>query len=194
MVLLSFSQIRSNVNQTIRYLTDLGYMPFDWSTLRFSIDVQKDLPQHHIPEGFRIRPLNGRLEVDAYVQLHREVFNSDNMTQSWRLRTLEHPAYVPELDLVICTSGDIPVGFCVGWIWQGRGQIEPLGVHPEYHGMGLGTALELAALHALKNHGARSVVIDHVSLNEKALSLSMRTGFKPTNNILRYYLDVNPEY
>ena len=109
------------------------------------------------------------------------------------MRTLEHPAYRPEIDLVIVSPEDKPVGFCICWMWQDLGQIEPLGVHPEYQGQGLGRALELSALQVLRNQGTRFVYVDHVSLNERAIALSLQTGFKKVNNALRFYIEVTPK-
>ena len=124
--------------QTIAHLESFGFQPFDWSTVRFAIDLRHDLPQPQLPAGFTVRPLRGHAEVEAYVSLHRAAFGSDKMTTAWRTRTLAHPAYRPEIDLVVATPEDEPVGFCVCWRWQSSGQIEPLGVSPEYQGQGLG--------------------------------------------------------
>jgi len=109
----------------------------------------------------------------------------------WRLRTLTHPAYRPEIDLVVANAADDPVGFCICWIRGDVGQIEPLGVHPDYKGKGLGRALEQAALRMMRSHGVRTLLVDHVSLNEKAIGLSLQTGFKQINNAHRFYIDVD---
>jgi ribosomal protein S18 acetylase RimI-like enzyme len=105
---------------------------------------------------------------------------------------LHHPAYKPEIDLVAVTPDGLLAGFCICWLWQDVGQLEPLGVHPEYQGLGLGRALELAALQQLRQHGVRTVCVDHGSNNEKAINLSLKTGFKQTHNALRYYVEVEP--
>lgn len=47
--------------------------------------------------------------VEIYVKLHRAAFKSNNMTTTWRMQTLEHPDYKPELDLVVADSDDKPV-------------------------------------------------------------------------------------
>ena len=62
---------------------------------------------------------------------------------------------------------------------------------PEARGLGLGRALELSALETIRNHGARFVYLDHVSLNEKAIALSLKNGFRQVNNALRYYVDTD---
>jgi ribosomal protein S18 acetylase RimI-like enzyme len=112
--------------------------------------------------------------MQLYVDLHRTVFESNNMTLSWRERTLTHPHYRPDLDLVVVNPNDVPVGFCICWAWQEAGHIEPLGVPPTYQGQGLGKALELTAAHILRDNGLHTLHVDHGSLNEKAIGLSSR--------------------
>jgi len=188
---VEFFENTLNADRTIDNLSSLGYEKFDWSTIRFEIDLQQELPQPQLPEGFRIRPIAGKSEVDDYVSLHRTAFGSDKMTRTWRDRMIEHPAYLPEIDLVLIGPEEKLVGFCIWWIWQDIGQIEPLGVHPEYQGQGLGRALELSAFQRLRDYGAQKVHLDHVSLNEKAIALSLKTGFRQRNNALRYFVDTD---
>lgn len=176
--------------RTIKNLETLGFTKFYWSTLRFELDLQLELPPPYMPDGYRIRPLQGKEEVKAYVNLHRTAFDSEKMTWNWRVRTLQHPAYRSNLDFVVVNNENIPVGFCICWMWQDLGQVEPLGVHPEHQGQGLGRELELAAYQVLRQHGARKLLVDHVSLNEKAIAISQQTGFQQSNNTLRYYVDV----
>ena len=182
---------RPNADRTVANLAKLGFQQFDWSTLRFEIRLDRGTPQAQLPDGFRIRPLAGESEIDEYVSLHRAAFGSDRMTQAWRMRTLAHPAYRPEIDLVALSPAGKLIGFCICWIWHALGQIEPLGVHPDYQGLGLGRALELSALGVLQNHGVRMVYLDHVSLNKTAIALSLKNGFKQRDNALRYYIDTD---
>lgn len=176
--------------RTIQNLEAVGFTPFDWSILRFERDLSLELPSAQLPQGFTIRPLRGEDEVQAYVDLHRAAFASENMTVAWRKRTLHQPGYRPALDLIVENDQHVPVGFCICWLREGVGQIEPMGLHPDYQGMGLGKALELSAYHTLRDHGARRIKVDHVSLNESAIALSQKTGFRQRHNALRYYVDV----
>jgi ribosomal protein S18 acetylase RimI-like enzyme len=186
---IEFFENTPNVEQTVEHLEALGFKKHAESTFRFEIDLHQEFPQHQLPNGYIVCPSRGKTEVDDYVNLIQAVFGSDWMTKEWRMRTLEHPAYRPDIDLVIANSENIPVGFCLCWLWQDIGQIEPLGVHPDYQGKGLGKALELAAFEALQNQGARFMYVDHGSLNEKAIALSITTGFRQRNNALRYYVN-----
>jgi hypothetical protein len=61
-----------------------------WSQvlLEHSMQIPSEIK---LPDGFYIRPLHGTSEVDAYVELHRSVFESKNMTAEWRSCTLQRP-------------------------------------------------------------------------------------------------------
>ncbi|HEU5100789.1 MAG TPA: GNAT family N-acetyltransferase [Roseiflexaceae bacterium] len=174
--------------RTVEHLQALGFEQLDWSIPRFELDLRCEFPDYQLPAGFRIRPLNGQQEVQEYVDLVEAVFGPNWMTGEWRRRTIAHPAYRPEIDLIAANAQDVPVGFCGCWLWRDIGQIEPLGVHPEYRGLGLARALELAACAALQRQGARLLYVDHGSTNERAIALSLKTGFRQTNNALRYHI------
>lgn len=178
-----------DAERTMEHLASLGFEKFDWSIIRLEKDLDQELPRPRLPHGFSLRPFRGCAEIRAYVELHRAAFGSDAMTTAWRGRTLEHPAYRPDIDLVAVDRADRCVGFCVCWMWQGVGQIEPMGVHPDYQGHGLGRALELAAMQALRSAGARFVHVDHVSTNEVAVALSLKAGFRQVNNAVRYFVE-----
>ena len=188
---IEFFEDTPNVERTVEHLETLGFNKHAVSTFRFEIDLHQEFPQCQLPNAYIIRPSRGKTKVDDYVNLIQAVFGSDWMTKEWRTRTLEHPAYRPDIDLVIANSENIPVGFCLCWLWQDISQIEPLGVHPDYQRKGLGKALEHAAFEALQNQGARYLYVDHGSLNEKAIALSLKTGFRHSNNVLRYYINTN---
>lgn len=177
--------------QTIKNLEAVGFAPFDWSILRFELDQSQALSPARLPDGYTLRPLHGQREVHAYVALHRAAFGSEIMTTAWRTRMLRHPAYRAEFDLIVENSDNAPVGFCVGWQHGPVGQIEPLGVHPDYQGMGLGEALERSACRILRSGGADLIRVDHASFNEKAIALSLKTGFRQRHDACRYYVDIS---
>ena len=180
-----------NATQTIKNLEAVGFAPFDWSIIRFELDLFQELPRAQLPGGYKIRPLHGMGEVHTYVDLHRAAFGSEKMTSDWRTRILRHSAYRSEFDLIVENSENVPVGFCVCWQRGNVGQIEPLGVHPDCQGMGLGGALEISACQILKSGGVDLIKVDHASFNEKAIALSLKTGFRRRKEARRYHVDVN---
>lgn len=136
------------------------------------------------PEGYRVRPLLGDAEVPAYVALHQAVFESKNMTEAWRTRTLRHQRYRPELDLVVEAPDGTLAGFCIGWFApEGRagrpgGQIEPLGVSATHRGLGLSQALLGACCARLARLGAERVSVETDNQRDAALAAYEAAGFR----------------
>ncbi|HEV2068045.1 MAG TPA: hypothetical protein VGR08_14545, partial [Thermomicrobiales bacterium] len=93
-----------------------GFSPDEWSYVHMAREMDGPIPVPVLPEGFRIRPLAGETEIEAYVAMHRAAFGSANMTAEWRRSTLRHPRYVKGLNLVIVAPDGVLVGFCVCWI------------------------------------------------------------------------------
>jgi ribosomal protein S18 acetylase RimI-like enzyme len=139
------------------------------------------------PDGFTLRPLRGAAEAAAYAALHRAAFESDSMTTEWRARTLRTPSYLPDLDLVVSAPDGSLAGFCIGWYEPERGvaQIEPLGVHPRYHQLGLGRILLLEMLRRFKALGASSAIVETNLERTPARRAYESVGFQQTHIIYR---------
>jgi mycothiol synthase len=112
------------------------------------------LPESKIPAGFANRPLAGQAEVEGYVACHQAAFQSANMRAGWRARTLAQPAYRPDLDLVAVEALGRVAGFCIAWLNAQGGQIEPMGVHPDFRGRGPGAGAARGGCPALAGPGS----------------------------------------
>jgi ribosomal protein S18 acetylase RimI-like enzyme len=165
-----------------------------WSSLWMEFDPSKQIPTGRLPEGFNIRPLAGASEVEAYVALHQEVFETKNMTGDWRRRTLRQPGYQPELDLVVTTMDGKLVAFCIGWLGKdvhGRtiGQIEPLGCQVNYRKFGLGRRVLCETLRRLRQHGAENIYVETDDFRSAAFHLYQGIGFEVVQQVLVYRKD-----
>jgi ribosomal protein S18 acetylase RimI-like enzyme len=140
-----------------------------------------------LPDGFTLRPLAGEQEAAAYAELHRAAFESTSMTPEWRARTIRMPQYRPELDLVVCAPDGSLAGFCVGWFEPARNvaQVEPLGVHPRFHQLGLGRVLLLEMLRRFKEHGAESAFVETDLDRTPARRAYESVGFQQVHTIRR---------
>ncbi len=165
-----------------------------WSKVLMHRPAQIPLGESPLPAGFLIRPLGGEEEVGSYVPLHQAVFESKNMTGEWRARTLRCPEYSPDLDLVVEAPDGRLAAFCIGW--PGRtsdgnpsGQIEPLGVHPDFRLLGLGRAILSEGLRRLYLGGADSVYVETDLYRNAALDLYQAAGFLSIREVLAYRKD-----
>jgi mycothiol synthase len=166
-----------------------------WSKVFMRRPSQDSIADTRLPAGFAIRPLHGQAEVDAYVTLHRAVFESDNMTTAWRRRTLQHIDYRPDLDLVAIDPDGQLAALCVGWFaphgieGQPSGQIEPLGVRADVRGLGLGRAMLAEGLRRLRQAGATHVYVETDNYRDAAFGLYEAAGFQVIQDVLVYRKD-----
>ena len=174
--------------------TDVG--DDSWSKVLFGRSGHEPIPTAaSLPEGFDIRPLQGASEVAAYVALHRAAFGSENMTTAWRERTLRHPDYRADLDLVAVDSAGQLAAFCVGWFTpQGRdgrpeGQIEPFGVRADLRRAGIGRALLGECLRRMAELGAEHVAVETDNYRDAAFQFYQALGFAVEHNIVVYRKD-----
>ncbi len=145
------------------------------------------------PAGFVLRTLGGAAEVEAYVSIHRAAFESKSMTAAWRARSLRRPEYRAELDLVMAAPDGRLAAFCIGWMCKPGdetiGQIEPLGVHPDFQGKGLGRAILAEALRRMGSLGAGQVWVETDSYRDAAFALYESAGFRIARDVLVYRKD-----
>jgi diamine N-acetyltransferase len=83
------------------------------------------------------------------------------------------------LRVSLCRDGADPVGFCVGSIADGAGEIESLYVLPEYRGSGIGEALARDVVEWCESNGAAAMQVRVAAGNEAAHGFYRRLGFAP---------------
>ena len=165
-----------------------------WSKVLMQRSAQISVADYTLPAGFIIRPLAGENEVDAYVELHRAVFESKNMTVEWRKRTLRRPEHIPDLDLVAVAPDGRLAAFCVCWLNKNpeekrSGQVEPLGVHKDLRKLGLGRAIVSEGVRQLQFHGAHRIYVETDNYRNAALELYESVGFRVIQDVLVYRKD-----
>ena len=162
-----------------------------WSKVLFELVDDRLLPSLQLPEGLRIRSLDMDSEIQAYVDLHRGVFQSESMTHGWRGNATRMPDYINALDLVISSNDDALHGFCVAWLRKSAtgeivGQIEPLGVRESHRGQRLSQSLMAEAIRQLRLHGASRVFVETDRERPAAMAAYTSIGFKVAYDVLVY--------
>ena len=164
----------------VRVLEQHGFIRTQVRSLHYSRPLDDTLPDYPLPAGFLIRPVNGRDEVEALVELHRQAFASDHMTVEERLAIMNSPEYIPELDLVVVSPEDLLAAFCIcGYSDPDKkvGYTDPIGTHPRFQRLGLARAVVTAGMQRLKNAGAQVVELGMSSENSGMQKLAEELGF-----------------
>jgi mycothiol synthase len=159
-----------------------------WSKVLMRRSVQTPVKVYEPREGFTVRPLAGEKEVERYVELHQSVFESKNMTVAWRMRTLRHPDYRPDLDIVIEAPDGRLAAFCVCWFNPDslEGQVEPLGCHKDFRRFALGRVALSAGLQRLQALGAQNIFVETDNYRNTAFRLYEAFGFQVLQDVLIY--------
>lgn len=162
-----------------------------WSKVLMQRSTQTPAKRYAPPSGFTVRPLDGEVEVEAYVQLHQSVFESRNMTGDWRARLLKHPAYRRDLDLVVVTPDGQLVAFCICWFDETsrNGQVEPLGCHKEFRQYALGRVALSEGLQCLQALGVKNIFVETDNDLNTAFRLYESFDFQVLKNVRVYRKD-----
>ncbi len=190
-----FVNVFAGQTERIRQLEDAGFRcqsdlgENSWSKVLMRRPGSEPAAVYRPPAGFTVRSLAGESEAQAYVDLHRAVFETKNMTLDWRLRTLSSPAHTPDLDIVIESPDGRLGAFCVGWLSRRpddalMGQIEPLGCHKDYRRYALGRVALAEVLRRMQAKGAEEIFVETDNYRDNAFRLYEWMGFQVLKDVL----------
>jgi ribosomal protein S18 acetylase RimI-like enzyme len=154
-----------------------------------------DEPEIAPPPGFGVRTVRAD-DFAARVELHRIVWAPSRVTEeSYRNVQAAWP-YRADLDCVVEAPDGRLVAYCLAWLdpGNGAGELEPVGTHPDFRRLGLGSVVCRFALRRLRAEGATRAVVyaiadDPANPGPKALYESI--GFVETSRFLRYTADLS---
>ena len=146
-----------------------------------------------MPEGFSLRPFTLDQDEQMLADLQNAAFGhhwgfSPNSVEEIRARVRLDRS--PPEGIIFVLDGSRPAGYnwtlrasngvrAVGWIAM-------TGVHPDYRGRGLGTAVVLAGMEYLKNTGVDGIELEVDSENVPATKLYANLGFKKVDQTVWY--------
>jgi ribosomal protein S18 acetylase RimI-like enzyme len=162
-----------------------------WSKVLMCRSSQTPVKVYEPRSGFIVRPLAGEKEVQNYVELHQSVFESKNMTIDWRVRTLQHPDYNPDLDIVVESPDGRLVAFCICWFNENsrEGHVEPLGSHKDFRQYALGRVALSEGLRRLQLLGVQNIYVETDNYRNTAFRLYESFGFQTIQDVLVYRKD-----
>ena len=131
----------------------------------------ENLARPQVPPGIELRPYSRGTDDESAVDTLNQAFADDQdcvpLTREGWLLWLDAPQWRADLSLV-AADGDQVVGLCLCLInddrikWMGRrdGYVDTLCVRPSYQRRGVGAALLLAGLRALRRAGMVSATLE----------------------------------
>ncbi|WP_051794145.1 N-acetyltransferase [Kibdelosporangium aridum] len=117
-----------------------------------------DLPSPVLPDGFVARPAD---DVARRVEVHRAAWHPSRVTvESYRNVMAAWP-YRSSLDWAVEAPDGRFAAYCLIWLdfVNAVAELEPVGTDPAFRGMGLATAVCLAAMLAASQAGAKQAIV-----------------------------------
>lgn len=158
-----------------------GYVQFTGD-----VAIAAGWPAPRLAPGLAFRELTSDADIEARVVCGRAAFPGSTMTPE-RYRTVRETwLYRPELDLLIVAADDQVAAFALGWFDEASSvvELEPVGVHPDWHRHGLGGEICRAVLRVAHELGAERANIAAERHNDPALGLYASLGLTITNEII----------
>lgn len=153
-----------------------------------ALAIADDWPAPSLLRGLTVRPLASEADIAALVECGHAAFPGSTQTVE-RYRTVaEAWLYRRDLDRLIVTDDGRVVAFALGWFDPATWvvELEPVGVHPEWHRRGLGGEVCRATLRAARDLGAERAMIAADRTNAAAMALYSSLGLTITAEIVPY--------
>ena len=178
----------------IMLLERLGFEPQTGGAVHLERSLSEPIAAPQLPPGFLIRPINGEMEAEDWVRLHRAALGTENMTTEYKLAMMRTPFYNPDMDLVTVTPKGVLAAYCVCFI-NGEenaitglkvGHTDPIATHPDFQRRGLSKALILTGLALLKERGMDIAALSTGEENIAMIHTAESVGFHIKNKVIRY--------
>ncbi|MHA2424223.1 MAG: GNAT family N-acetyltransferase [Candidatus Thorarchaeota archaeon] len=172
----------------IELLEGLGYEKTSLEGADQVYDMDHEIPEYEIPDGYSVRHALINEEWEKYREVQVSVFPHVKVMNKKILKIYSTASfYVPELDIIAVDPEGNFAAFCTGRIdpLSRIAELEPVGTHPDHRKKGLGKAVILECLKRFKKYNPTALVILGAAATEGANRLYESVGF--VNKGLRYY-------
>ena len=177
--LILHTQALESDTALVGYLTERGYTQDGRFYVHMRRELEGEIPQSELPEGWTVRHVGGEEEWQRRVDTHREVYHPSRVTLEAYRRLRRAELYRPELDLVVVSPEGEFAAYCICWYDPTTriGQFEPVGARAAFRRRGLGKALMFEGQRRLRNLGARTAIVLTNGDNVPAIALYKSAGF-----------------
>lgn len=168
----------------------LGWLGFEQYRLWDHIaerSLCEPIPLVHLPGGFNIRSAT----VDDYTQLaqvRNDAFDAGWTPEIYRNEVMRKPGYQPEREIVVLAPDERIAALTVIRLDRVNkiGLFEPVATRCAFRRRGLARALMLHGLHAMKNLGMETAIVEYEAANLPASELYRGLGFQKRYETLGY--------
>lgn len=190
-----FVPVRDDDRRLTGLLERAGFQADECRTLRMERSLRAPIAAPQTPPEVVIRSVRDEDDVVAATALHNALFAGMRKTLGERKALAGDPGYRPGLDLLAVLADGAAAGYALGSccvlererLGHGVGWVEFVGVALGQRGRGLGRALTLHLLHAMRVEGLDTALLTTSAVNLAARRLFVACGFH-TRHEIRWYV------
>jgi ribosomal protein S18 acetylase RimI-like enzyme len=166
---------------TMAFLASLGYErpePYKWYAFHVRELDDDDVAEPELPDGFRVRTVDGEDDFRKRVAIHRAVWKPSRVTEEIYRRVTQAWPYRADLDCVLEAPDGRFASYVLCWYDDANrvALFEPVGTHPDFRRRGLGAAVCRYAFRRLREEGATHALV--LANDELAVALYESIGFR----------------
>jgi len=173
-----------------RFLDELGYINKGVYGITRKRSLQTSVPNRHLSDGYTMRG-STLSDAEQLAIVHSSAFDSKWTTEIYRDEVMLKPGYIANNERIVVASDGTVVGFCVMWLDEMNklASFEPVGVHKDYQGKGIGKAMMCEVMRWLRDEkGMTHAMIGADAKNAISNGLYESFGFEKTQELLDYQL------
>lgn len=175
-------EMRHSETGRIAVLERNGYSQHERGSIQYARSLEVPIPEQHLPPGMKLRHATDA-DIEERAELHRDawsVWGASKFSAETYRRLRAAPVYQEELDVVLEGPDGRLLSYCICWEdpANGVGNFEPVGTRPAFTGQRLAQAVIYEGLRRLKARGMHTAFVGTATVNERALSVYPRCGFK----------------
>jgi predicted N-acetyltransferase YhbS len=148
-----------------------------------------DLPEPVLPGGYSLRTVRPD-DYASRAAAHRSAFQPSRFRDDIYEFVRATPPYRADLDCVVVAPDGSVAAYTLAWLDElnGVGQFEPVGTHADHQRRGLGRAVNLFALHRLRDEGATLGLVEcrGDAAHPVPAKLYESVGFREISRLLAY--------
>ncbi|MFL5946566.1 MAG: GNAT family N-acetyltransferase [Gaiellaceae bacterium] len=174
--------------ERVAYVEARGYArPESPKSYAFHLrELDDALPEPSVPSGFRLRTVEDEEDFRKRVEIHLAVWAPSRVTEEIYRRVTQAWPYRAELDCVVEAPDGRFAAYVLCWYDDANrvGLFEPVGTHPDFRRLGLGSAACRFALRRLREEGATRALV--LAAEEPAMRLYESVGFERYTRIAEF--------
>jgi ribosomal protein S18 acetylase RimI-like enzyme len=186
-------ECRPDDGMRVALLEGMGFARTEGGAVHFRQILEREIEEPRVPDGWSVRGLRDD-DIESRATTQREAFTPGSKTtpETWRRLMAQAPSYEREMDSVAVAPDGTVHAAALAWLDEDNrtGEFEPVATRPSMQRRGLGRAVLLRGMRAMRERGMTTAIVRTNASNAAAIALYRSVGFEPWARCRSWSLEV----